>query len=138
MIYVGVDIAKADHCVGAIETTGRIVQKPMAITQDAAGFAALGGLLRQLGPPSEVVVGFEATGHYWMLLAEELQRIGYTPRVFNPLLSADASRVTVRGRKTDEDDALVIAKVLRDGPFAPLPLPSRNMAHAKQCCRHRQ
>ena len=138
MIYVGVDIAKADHCVGAIETTGRIVQKPMTITQDAAGFAAIGNLLRSLGPPSEVVVGFEATGHYWMLLAEELQRIGYTPKVFNPILSADASRVTVRGRKTDEDDALVIAKVLRDGHFVALPLPSREMAHAKQCCRHRQ
>jgi transposase len=138
MIYVGVDIAKASHCVAAIEMTGRIVQKPKTITQDAAGFAELGALLRRLGSPETVRIGFEATGHYWLLLAEEVQRLGYTPQVFNPILSADAGRVSVRGRKTDEDDALVIAKVLRDGEFVPLPLPSREMAYAKQCCRHRQ
>lgn len=138
MIFVGVDIAKAAVCVAAIDAQGRVVQKAVTIAQTAAGFAELGALLCRLGPPGSVTIGFEATAHYWMLLAEEVQRLGYTPQVFNPILSADASRVTVRGRKTDEDDAVVIAKVLRDGHFVPMPLPGRSMVHAKQCCRHRQ
>lgn len=64
-----------------------------------------------------MTIGFEATGHYWALLAEELARTGYASQLFNPILTADAGRKTVRGRTTDEEDCLAIAKVLRDGWF---------------------
>lgn len=138
MIYVGVDIAKADHCVAAIDGNGRVVLKPTTITQDAAGFHRLGQLLRQLGTPETVMVGAEATGHYWVLLAEEIQSLGWTPTIFNPLLSCEAGRTSVRGRKTDEDDALVIAKVLRDGGFHPMRLPDAAMGNLKRLCRYRQ
>jgi len=85
-----------------------------------------------------VIIGFEATGHYWVLLAEELVRLGYTPLVFNPIMTADAGRTTVRGRKTDEDDSLAIAKVLRDGGFSPVRLPDAAMGNLKRLTRHRQ
>jgi transposase len=138
MIYVGVDIAKAEHCLGAIDAQGAVVRKPVRFTQDAAGFQALETMLRALGGPQQVRVGFEATGHYWVLLAEELVRLGYTPLVFNPILTADAGRTTVRGRKTDEDDCLAIAKVLRDGRFTPMRLPDAQMGTLKRLTRHRQ
>lgn len=138
MIYVGVDIAKADHCLGGIDAQGTVVQKPVRFTQDAAGWSALAGILQRLGGPAEVTIGFEATGHYWVLLAEELVRLGYRPLVFNPILSADAGRMTVRGRKTDEDDCLAIAKVLRDGGFSPVRLPDEQLGTLKRLIRHRQ
>ena len=138
MIYVGVDISKSDHCLGAIDAQGAVVHKPVRFTQDAEGWAKLAGILRQLGDPKTVVVGFEATGHYWVLLAEELVRMGYQPQVFNPILSCDAGRTTVRGRKTDEDDCLAIAKVLRDGGFNPVRLPDEQMGTLKRLTRHRQ
>lgn len=138
MKFVGVDIAKSDHCLGAIDPLGQVVQKPIRFTQDAEGWAKLATILRDLGGPTEVTVGFEATGHYWVLLAEELQRLGYTPLVFNPILSADAGRTTVRGRKTDEDDCIAIAKVLRDGGFNPVRLPDAQLGTLKRLTRHRQ
>jgi transposase len=138
MIYVGVDIAKADHCLGAIDAQGRVVLKPVSFTQDAEGFVALARHLERLGAPGEVVVGMEATGHYWVLLAEELQHLGYAPQVFNPILSCDAGRTSVRGRKTDEDDCLAIAKVLRDGGYNPVRLPEASMGELKRLCRYRQ
>jgi transposase len=138
MKYVGVDIAKSDHCLGAIDPQGKVIRKPKHFIQDAEGFRTLAGILQELGGPSEVTIGFEATGHYWVLLAEELQRLGYKPQVFNPILSADAGRTTVRGRKTDEDDCIVIAKVLRDGGFNPVRLPDAQMGTLKQLTRHRQ
>ena len=138
MVYVGVDVAKADHCLGAIDAQGQVVLKPVRFTQDAEGFARLAGLLRRLGPPEEVVVGMEATGHYWVLLAEELQRLGYPPQVFNPILSGDAIRMSVRGRKTDADDCLAIARVVRDGGFQPVRLPDAAMGELKRLCRYRQ
>ncbi len=137
-MHVGVDIAKADHCLGGIDALGTVVQKPVRFTQDAAGWSALAGILHRLGGPTEVTIGFEATGHYWVLLAEELVRLGYRPLVFNPILSADAGRMTVRGRKTDEDDCLAIAKVLRDGGFNPVRLPDAQLGTLKRLTRHRQ
>lgn len=88
MIYVGVDIAKANHCLGAIDAQGGVVQKPVRFTQDAAGWAELAAILQRLGGPGAVTIGFEATGHYWVLLAEELVRLGYQPQVFNPIWRA--------------------------------------------------
>jgi len=123
MNYVGVAISKSDHCLGAIAIHGTVTHKPIRFTQDAVGWATLASILHDLGGPEAVTIGFEATGHYWVLLAEELVRMGYTPLVFNPILSADAGRTTVRGRKTDEDDCIAIAKVLRDGHFNPVRLP---------------
>lgn len=138
MLFVGVDVAKRDHCLGAIDAQGQVVLKPVRFSQDAAGFAALAGHLRRLGPPASVQVGMEATGHYWVLLAEELRRLGYEPQVFNPILSCDAGRSSVRGRKTDEDDALAIAKVVRDGGFTRVRLPDAAMGELKRLCRYRQ
>lgn len=138
MNYVGVDIAKLDHCLGAIDAQGKITHKPIRFTQDAVGWAKLASILRELGGPGAVTIGFEATGHYWVLLAEELVRMGYTPLVFNPILTADAGRTTVRGRKTDEDDCIAIAKVLRDGHFNPVRMPDTAMGNLKRLTRHRQ
>ena len=138
MIYVGVDIAKSDHCLGGIDPQGKVAQKPIRISQNAEGFAKLATTLERLGGPQEVTVGCEATGHYWVLLAEELQRLGYKPLVFNPILSADAGRTSVRGRKTDEDDCLTIAKVLRDGGFSPVTLPEAGAGELKRLVRYRQ
>ena len=138
MIFVGVDIAKSDHCLGAIDAQGKVVVKPQRFTQNAEGFAKLAAILSGLGGPSAVTVGCEATGHYWVLLAEELSRLGYRPQVFNPILSADAGRLSVRGRKTDEDDCLTIAKVLRDGGFSPVALPDEKAGTLKRLVRHRQ
>jgi transposase len=138
MIYVGIDIAKIAHWVAAIDEQGRTVLKPVRFTQDAEGFRRLGELLSSLKQQDEVTIGFEATGHYWVLLAEELVRQGYTPQVFNPILSGEATRTTVRGRKTDADDALMIAKVIRDKHFVVVPLPTAAQAQAKRLARERQ
>jgi transposase len=138
MIFVGVDIAKAAHLVAAIDAQGRTVLKPERFTQDAEGFRRVGEILRTLTQQDAVTIGFEATGHYWVLLAEELVRQGYQPQVFNPILSGEATRTTVRGRKTDADDALLIAQVVRDGRFVAMPLPTAAQAQAKRLARERQ
>ena len=44
----------------------------------------------------------------------------------------------MRGRKTDEDDCLVIAKVLRDGGFSPVAPPDEKAGTPKRLVRHRQ
>jgi hypothetical protein len=49
ILFVGVDVAKRDHCLGAIDAQGQVVLKPVRFSQDSAGFAALAGHLLRLG-----------------------------------------------------------------------------------------
>jgi transposase len=72
MIHVGVDIAKLAHWMAAIDDQGVVMLKPVRITQDAEGYRLLANTLRSLGEPDAMVIGLEATGHYWMLMAEEM------------------------------------------------------------------
>ena len=63
MIYAGVDIAKMDYIIGAIDERGEQVTKPM---NSREGFekciAWLDGIAKT---PDDVVIGMEASGHYW-------------------------------------------------------------------------
>lgn len=66
MIYAGVDIAKMDYIIGAIDERGEQVTKPMPFKNSREGFekciAWLDGITKT---PDDVVIGMEATGHYW-------------------------------------------------------------------------
>lgn len=114
MNYVGIDIGKEKHAVGAIDDVGRNVIGSQFFTADEGGYVLLTGLLRKLGPSTEVVLGMEATGHYGKLLTHRLRKDQWTVHVFNPAIIAAAAKGDLRGRKTDKLDALVIAHALRD------------------------
>ena len=67
MIYAGVDIAKTDHVIGAVDERGAEMCRPMPFKNTEAGLERAVAWLEGLaGSPSDVVVGMEATGHYWM------------------------------------------------------------------------
>ncbi len=67
MIYAGVDIAKADHVVGAVGETGDEVAKPMPFKNSKEGFERCVAWAREgiAETQDDVVIGMEATGHYW-------------------------------------------------------------------------
>ena len=115
MQYIGIDIGKERHAASGIDDTGRIVLGAQFFAADAGGYASLTGLLRKLGPASEVLAGMESTGHYGKLLAHKLREDGWTVHVFNPAVTAAAAKGDLRGRKTDKLDAQIIAHLLRDG-----------------------
>lgn len=115
MNYVGIDIGKERHAVAAIDDTGRVVLGSQLLAADGGGYASLSGLLRKLGPATDVLVGMEATGHYGKLLAHRLRADGWTVHVFNPAVIAAEAKSDLRGRKSDKLDALVIARTLRNG-----------------------
>ncbi len=137
MIYVGVDIGKSRHCVGAIDAQGGCVLKPWAFSQTPAQLELLEEKLRKLGTPEEVKIGMEATGHYWKVLFTWLNCRGWSVDVLNPVLTAASARTHLRGRKTDADDTLVIAKAVRDGGYTPLRMATPAMEQLKGLCRQR-
>ena len=137
MTYVGIDISKSKHCIAAIDQTATVLLKPTFVSQDNEGFENIVQQLRLLGTPEEVKIGMEATGHYWVHFFNFLNEQGWQVELFNPVLSSAQGRAHLRGRKTDKDDAITIAKTLRDGGYSPWAIPSDQHAQMKLLCRQR-
>lgn len=137
MIYAGIDIGKGKHCIAAISETAEVLLKPAFVEQNHESYEAVAARLRELGRCSEVKIGMEASGHYWTHFFHFLTEAGWTVELFNPVLSNTQGRCHLRGRKTDKDDALAIAKTLRDGGYTPWAIPSDEHAKLKLLCRQR-
>ena len=137
-IFVGVDIGKSFHCAAAINGRGNVLLKPVKVLASAEGFAAFEARLRQLGDKTAVLIGLEASGHYWMSLWRFLLERDWQVEVFNPVLSSKSARTHLRGRKTDADDALFIARTVRDGDFIPFQPGKEDTEQLKLLCRQRR
>ncbi len=86
MFYAGVDIAKMDHVIGAVDETGAEIAKPMPFKNSEVGFDKCVSWLESVAEsPDDVFVGMEATGHYWMACFAYLTAAGYRVCVVNPM-----------------------------------------------------
>ncbi|MFJ7734688.1 IS110 family transposase [Lysinibacillus sp. NPDC097231] len=121
-LVIGIDIAKRKHYACAIDERGRVLHKSFPFSQSREGFDAFYEkvlTLRAIHEKSEILVGFEPTGHYWMNLAAYLSAHGIpfvmvNPHHVNRSKELDDNLQT----KNDQKDALVIARLLRDGRFS--------------------
>jgi transposase len=111
MYYCGIDVAKRKHAVALLDEHGRPVQRPFAIENTRAGFDHVLHALAQLQGP--VLIGLEATGHYWWALYEDLTRHAYPVVVLNALQVHAFRKSGVRKVKSDRTDASWIAEFLR-------------------------
>lgn len=121
-LVIGVDIAKQKHYACAIDERGRVLQKSFPFTQSRAGFDAFYEKildLRKTHKKTEILVGFEPTGHYWMNLAAYLTDHGIRFIMVNPLHVNKSKELDDNLQtKNDQKDALVIARLMRDGRFS--------------------
>lgn len=105
--FAGIDIAAEKHFVAVIDEQRDVVVNPMAFTEDAAGHAKL---LERLGPPGDLLVAMEATGHYWRNVYATLAAAGYAIALLNPLRTSRFAGEDLQRTKTDAIDALGIAR----------------------------
>lgn len=140
MIYAGIDIAKGEHVIGAIDERGANAAKPMSFSNSTSGFERCSAYLEGLGEPKErVLVGMEATGHYWLPLFCHLQGEGYEVVVINPMRTDAMRRFKGSSRvKTDLIDCVLIAETLRLGEFEPSRLGDEAMIELRQLTRLHQ
>lgn len=140
MIYAGIDIAKRDHVIGAVDERGKEIAGPMKFANSAVGFDRCAAYLEGLSESkSEVQVGMEATGHYWLPLFCRLQRDGYDVVVINPMRTDAMRRFKGSSRvKTDFVDCAIIAETLRCGGFEPSRLGDEAVVELRQLTRLHQ
>ena len=140
MIYAGVDVAKADHVIGAVDERGSELCKPMGFKNGAAGFERCGAWLEGVAEePGDVLVGMEATGHYWMALYAFLVSRGYAVAVIDPVQVRAVRRLRGLDRvKNDRIDAVLIAETLRIGQYDPTRLATDEVQSLRTLTRYQQ
>src|SRR5512135_2958666 len=95
----GIDIGKRGHAACILDRQGAVLAE-MRFTNDAPGFAALHARLEEHCPEGGVLVGMEATGHYWYALHDQIGRWHYPRIVLNPLQSAQQAKSAIRKHKS--------------------------------------
>lgn len=140
MIYAGVDIAKTDHVIGAVDETGAEIAKPMGFKNTEAGFERCVAWLESVAESEdEVFVGMEATGHYWKACFAHLTAAGYRVCVVNPMQVHAMRRLKgLSGVKNDRVDARLIAETLRQGDYDETRLATDEVQALRQLTRYRQ
>jgi transposase len=137
MIIVGIDIAKCNHQAVIIDEHGAALCKPFAFANSNAGVKKLTDAIAQVAADSaEVIVGMEATGHYWLALYSALLPLGFTLHVINPI-QTDAMRhaTTIRKSKTDVIDCELVAQTIRFGRFSVTRVADEDMIALRQLTR---
>jgi len=124
-IYCGIDWAEDHHDVALVDRDGKLLAR-RRISDDAAGLAALLGLLAEHGdtPEAPVPVAIETPRG---LLTACLRAAGRPVYPVNPMAVARyRDRHSVAGKKSDHGDSVVLAGVLRTdlGMHRPLPADS--------------
>jgi transposase len=139
MFYLGVDIGKNNHVASMIGDDGELIFKAFSFPNTTKGGESLLTKLESIGvDDTNLIVGLEATGHYWLSVYSFLDKKGYPQNVINPI-QTDGWRkgIEIRKRKTDEIDSILIAKLIRYGNFIETKLPDEVFISLKELSRFR-
>ena len=135
---VGIDIGQKFHAAAGVTAAGQDFGRAISFDNTRAGVDRLEQLLlKPLGAPARILIGMEATGHYWMPLYFELQRRGYESIVINPIQTRAQFRSRIRKTKTDKLDARSIARLVLKGEARAARIPDENIFELRLLTRHR-
>ncbi|MBE5851977.1 MAG: IS110 family transposase [Lachnospiraceae bacterium] len=132
-LIIGIDIAKKIHWAQVTDSIGKVLCKPIKITNDIEGFTNFLDQIHNLSSKFEyeqIYIGFEPSGHYWRAIAwylnsyENIHVVGVNPYHVKQLKELEDNSQT----KNDKKDALVIAHLIRDGRYFDIYLPEDHYA----------
>jgi transposase len=135
MHTVGIDVGKRHHVAVILDANGQPVGKALRFANDQAGFNQL---LAQLAAVGEIVlIGLEATGHYWLAPYAMLVEAGYKLVVLNALQIHAYRKSGIRKRKNDRLDAFWIADYIRLSQFPQHNQPQPELLQLRELTRFR-
>lgn len=118
MLYLGIDVGKFSHSLCLLDEEGE--KKIFQIPANKQGFEKLSQLVQEKLKDNELLIGMEATGHYFLNIYDFLLRLGVSKDnliLLNPLQVKAFRNTNLRGAKSDDIDATRIAVLLRFGDF---------------------
>ena len=122
-LVVGIDIAKKTHWAHAVDYRGIPIGKAMRFNNDKKGFELILATIERICKEKELtsaIVGVEPTGPYWKALAYWLTEHGVQVVGVNTHHTKQAKCLDDNSpTKNDPKDALVIARLVKDGRYFP-------------------
>jgi len=138
LFYCGIDIAKRNHEASVIDAEGKPLLDSISITNTQEGCDKLYTLFERLDiVKNDIIIGMEATGHYWLSVYEHLIEQDYDVRVINPIQSDAFRKMYIRQTKNDSKDSFIIAQVMRFGQYSETTLSDENIVAMRQLTRFR-
>ena len=137
-MYLGIDIGKRNHVASLIDENAKDLFKAFSFSNTTDGANSLLEKLSAHTDKSNVEIGMEATGHYWLSIYSFLIEKGFTVHVVNPIQTDGWRKGTeIRKRKTDVIDSVLIADLIRYGDFDETSLSDEEMLSLRNLSRFR-
>lgn len=112
-LFCGIDIAKFEHVASIYNpSTGEIILDSLHFDNSDKGFKTLSSNLSKLDKDSEIIIGFESTGHYHQTLFNYLTSKKYKCYLINPYMTSKFRSISLRNAKNDNIDSRAIAQFL--------------------------
>ena len=138
MFYTGIDIAKHKHEASVIDAEGKALLDSISFANTKEGCEKLVALFHRLGiAKDDVLIGMEATGHYWLSVHAFFFELGYDVKVINPIQSEAFRKMYIRQTKNDSKDSFIIAQIMRFGQFSATNLSEERIVALRQLSRYR-
>lgn len=138
MFYCGIDIAKYKHEASVIDTNGKAMLDSISFTNDKQGCEKILAVFQKFEiSPADVIIGMEATGHYWLSVYAFFLELGYNVKVINPIQSEAFRKMYIRQTKNDSKDSFIIAQIMRFGQYSATSLSEENIIALRQLSRYR-
>lgn len=138
MFYCGIDIAKYKHEASVIDTNGKAMLDSISFSNDKQGCEKILAVFQKFEiSPADVIIGMEATGHYWLSVYAFFLELGYDVKVINPIQSEAFRKMYIRQTKNDSKDSYIIAQIMRFGEYSATSLSDENIIALRQLSRYR-
>ena len=138
LFYCGIDIAKNKHEASIIDQNGKKLTKSISFSNSKSGCEKLFSLFEKFEIAKEnVIIGMEATGHYWLAVYTFLSETGFNVKVINPIQSEAFRKMYIRQTKNDSKDSFIIAQIMRFGQYSETKLAEENIIALRQLSRYR-
>jgi transposase len=108
MTVVGFDVAKKSLVGAVVDNNGLVIRQSCKVENTDEELRAW---FLEMPIQDELLVCCESTSYYHYPLLRVVDELGIPCRVINPLMTKQATKATVRGKKTDKSDAVLIARL---------------------------
>ncbi len=137
MLILGCDVGSETHYMRAINTRGRELSKSaFSFNNDLEGFQNAMEWAVQLAvqhKKTQIVLGLEPTGHYWLCLAAWMISKGISVVQVNPYAVKQTKELEDNSqRKDDRKDPKLIANLVKDGNYGMPYLPEKVYAELRR------
>lgn len=139
-LFVGIDVAKGKHCARGIYSLNNHTTPALFFDNRREGFEKLTATLlkwQQMLECREILIAMEPTADYWRPLFAFLGGLGLEVKLVSSLKTRRTKDLLDNSPlKSDKKDALVIARLLREGSILSYGPQEENAATVRSCIRH--